>query len=188
VLAGRTAAVALLLVAVGAATALVAVPFAQAYRDYDASIAQLQGQLARYTAMEAMRQPLEARLAQLNAQRPDAEDLLGGGSPAVSGARLQELVKRTVAEGRGNFVSAQDLAPESEGTFERIGLRVQFITTVEGLLRSLHAIESSRPLLFVETLDIRGRAVRKGNEFDRTTAVPLTVTIDVSGFRRKEKS
>jgi general secretion pathway protein M len=188
VLPGRIAAVALLLVAIACATAAVALPIAKAFRDYDASIANLRTQVARYDAMERMRAPLQARLSRITTQRPAGEELLGGGSTAVAGAQLQDLIKRHVAEGGGTFVSAQSLPAEDEASFERIGLRVQFTTTVEGLVRSMHAIESGRPLLIVENLDVRARAVRKGEEFDRTRPVVLAVTVDVAGFRRREKS
>lgn len=188
VLVGRLAALGLLVAVAIAAVAAVALPVAEAYRGYDSSIANLRGQIARYDAMAAMRTPLDARLARLEGQRPGADDLVGGAGAAVAGARLQDLIKRYVAEGGGAFVSAQGLAPEGEASFERIGVRVQFNTTVDGLVRTLHAIESSRPLLFVEALEVRGRPVRKGQEFDRTQTVPLNVTIDVAGFRRKEKA
>ena len=188
VLPGRIAAVALLLVFVACASAALALPIAKAFRDYDASIANLRTQLIRYDAMEQMRAPLQARLTRLTTQRLGGEELLGGGSTAVAGAQLQDMIKRHVAEAGGTFVSAQGLAVEGEASFERIGLRVQFTTTVEGLVRSLHAIESGRPLLIVENLDVRARAVRKGEEFDRTRPVLLTVTVDVAGFRRQEKS
>ncbi len=183
---GRIAALALLVGTVAVAIMAIAAPVARAYRSYDVAIAAQRAELARYQAMLALRRPLEARLGGLEAQRPGAEDLLAGGSASGAGAQLQDMIKRHIAEGHGFFVSAQDLPAKVTAGFERVGVRVQFTVTIDGLTRALHAIESGRPLLFVEAVDVRGKPVRKGQEFDRTRDVPLDVTLDVIGFRRKD--
>ena len=184
---GRIAAVGLLVLALVLAVTAVALPVNAAFRRFDGSIASLKAQLARYDAMERMRTPLQEQLTRLTAQQASAEDLMGGGSASVAGARLQDLIKRHVSDAGGNFVSAQSLPVEIESEFERIGLRVQFNITTEGLARAIQAIEAGKPLLIIENLDIRGRPVRKGDEFDATRAVPLVVTVEVVGFRRQEK-
>jgi Type II secretion system (T2SS), protein M subtype b len=74
---------------------------------------------------------------------------------------------------------------DEEG-FRRISLRIQMTATTEELFKTLYALETGTPVLFVENLDIRSRYTRRRtNQADLQMvqdAPLLIVGFDLSGY------
>lgn len=182
----RITAAALLLAAIGAVVGAVAVPVATANRAYDESIESLRFQHEKLQRLAAIKSPLQAQLARLQAQGPRAGDLLDGGSEALAGAQLQEIAKRNIRQAGGTLASTQMLPTSKNQFFERVTVRVQLTASVTALQRVLHAIESNRPLLFVDYFEIKTRQASRGANVNSSLPVPLAVNFNVSGYRRSK--
>jgi len=180
----RIAAVLLLLVTIGAVGAGVAIPVATANRTYDDSIESLRFQYEKLRRLSANRAPLQTQLKRLRAQGPRAGDLLTGESEALAGAQLQEIAKRYIRKAGGTLESTQMLPTSKNEFFERITVRVQMTASISALQRTLHAVESNRPLLFVDYFEIKTKQSRRQNDDDYSKPVQLTVNFDMSGYRR----
>ena len=183
----RSAAVALLVGGVGGLCLAVAAPLLSATASYDAAIEELSHRLGKYEQVAALREPLQDELAFWQQTRPTADALLGGDSEALAGAELQELIKQIVLASGGRPESSEVLSVSTTDPLERITVRVRFAASVPALQRVVHRIESGRPLLFVDSLDVRAKQVRRNKrQIDPSQPVLLKVSLDLYGYRRGE--
>ena len=79
----------------------VVAPIVAGYAETDAAVAQAAELLDRYRRIAAARPALQERLDALKSRQPEIGTYLGGGTDALAGAELQELVNATVAKGGG---------------------------------------------------------------------------------------
>lgn len=188
---GRIAALFLLVLLLGGAGAVVVTPVVMAFQSYDDSIRDLGARRLTYERMAARMGPLQADLARLETERPEDADLLGGGNDSLAGAELQDIVKKIVVGNGGKLESTQILPAQTEGSLGRVMVRTRFSATVPMLQRILHAIESGRPLLFVDSIEIRSGAPRSAaarrtsaRRIKQAGAAGLKLTIEFFGYRR----
>lgn len=183
---GRCAALAILLALFGGAVAAVALPYVGENRALQEENRELRHRLDGLAAVAAMRSEVESRLALLEQDRAADDSLLAGESVALSGAALQERLTQIVASSGGRVSSSQMLPGEQASGFEQIMVRMQFEAGLTELHRVLEAVETSRPLLFVEALQI---AVNRGQlrrvQTDKSVAIAMQVTLDLYGYRRQ---
>lgn len=188
----RIAALLILLGVIGAVASAALLPVLIASQNYEGSIKDLRFKLEKYEQTGRLESSLKARLSRLASQGMSDEDLLAGASTAIAGANLQALMKQRVGSSNGRLVSTQILPASSDGNMDRISIRAQFTGDIEALQRTLYTIEFSRPLLFVDNLQIqakrqsRRRIRRPRRNSAATTAGVLTVSLDVSGYHRNE--
>jgi len=101
--------------------------------------------------------------------------------PALSDAQalatLQEAVKGLAAKSRVEIQGLQILPGEGQGGLSRIGLRVRATADIDGTNGLLYAIEASRPLLYVDNLQLRPQMANNA-----PTAV-LDLQFDVTAFK-----
>lgn len=182
----RSAAGGLLLLLILVAAAAVVVPASTAHRNLDRSIEALYFQHEKLSRVAALETSLRARLAALKKRREQANDLLVGDSEALVGAELQEASKRIIRRAGGILVSTQLLqSGDDDPRFKRITVRVQMTAPIGALQRVLHAIESHRPLLFVDYFEIKARKDR-GAKVSSSAPQLLKVTFNIVGYQRNE--
>lgn len=141
---------------------------------------ELSSSLARYRRLAGERGDLARQLDLLTGRgQQSGGAYLRGGSDAVVAATLQNMVKAAVARGRGDLRSTQTLPESKEGGFRRIGVRAMLAADLAGVQAILQALEGGRPLLFVDSLDIRARA---GPRQPDDTEPVLEVRFDVYGY------
>ena len=104
---------------------------------------------------------------------------LTGASDAVAVATLQTVFKTLVERQGAKLGSVEILPPESADSFSRIAIRASFTCDLSRLTSVLQEIETSRPALFVDKLDVR---VAEGVG-DTARAPALIVVLDVYGLR-----
>lgn len=135
----------------------------------------------RRSALEVEGLRLRAETVRLASLLPkvaaDPGLLVPAASEAAATARLVEFVKATVEGAGGVVLALQPRQMENAGHGD-VGLRTQFVTDVAGLQKAMHAIESARPVMIVDSVLVRGRPHVKGNE-----PVKLDVTLEVRAFR-----
>jgi general secretion pathway protein M len=165
----------------------VAWPWSAQNRAYDELADRLAHQLQRFEGIKAREPELQNRLRELE-QRGKASTLyLKADTAALAGAELQSLVKQVVGSNKGNVMSTQILPVEQRERERKITLRVRMTGDTEALLGVFHALEQARPLLFLDNVSIRSRALtrRKGQ---RKTEDRLDVTYDLSAYMREAKT
>lgn len=179
----------LLVLAVGVA-AVTLLPLRTAFVRLDESIADLEFRLQKYEAMALLELPLKMQLASLTSRQESAEGLLQGESQAIAGANLQALFKQIVLNAGGRLESTQVLPGSAAGVMDWIGIRAQFSGNIETLQRVLYGIEFSQPILFVDMIEIRTKRIRRGrrNSPPQEQTQILSVSLEVSGYRRNEES
>jgi general secretion pathway protein M len=98
-------------------------------------------------------------------------------SDAQAAALLQEMLKRAAAAAQVEIEGIQVLQPEMLGGAGRMTVRLKARADIAALDRLLYAIETSRPLLYPDNLQIQSRAVPKA-----AAPAALEFQLDVSGF------
>ena len=160
----------------------VAAPIVAGYAETDAAVAQAAELLDRYRRIAAARPALQERLDALKSRQSEIGAYLSGGTDALAGAELQELVNATVAKGGGGLRSVQILPVKADGGFRRIGVRVQLTATMAQVLRVLHGFEAGSKLLFVAKLDISNRRARRRRNRPVELDPTLLVRLDLFGY------
>ncbi len=182
----RSAALGLLVLLILFAAMAVVIPASTAHRNFDRSIGALHFQYEKLSRVAALEASLREQLAGLKRRREQANDLLVGDSEALVGAELQEASKRIIRRAGGILVSTQLLQSRGgDPRFKRITVRIQMTAPIGAVQRIFHAIESHRPLLFVDYFEIKARKDR-GAAVSAKAPQLLRVTFNIVGYQRNE--
>ena len=157
------------------------------YRFYKEEQETLSDQQQRLYQLQQQRPVMEARIAQLQQSSSLEDQLLAGSSPSVAGTELQQRLKSLVEEQKGNLLNTQFLPNSTtDSGFVRIGLRAQVQMDTNGLRALFYALESAKPWLFVENVQISPRVLREraanGQEVKGRTV--LVVQFDLTGYQQ----
>jgi general secretion pathway protein M len=76
---------------------------------------------------------------------------------------------------------------EEQGSLGRVALRLSISVGIDGLRDIVHAIETGKPLLFVDDLTVRTVQQKDGGT-DPHYLGPLQVDLQLSGFRLKDRA
>lgn len=136
----------------------------------EARIAELRGRIAEREQLLAEQRLLEAALA-------DASLFVRAATPALAAAALQGHVDAAIREHGGEVRTVQVLEPTDAPPFVEVGLRLTLVAELGSLVGLLHAIETSRPLLLVRSLQLRARGDQPTAE-----APPLETVIELVAF------
>ncbi|MEO8133166.1 MAG: type II secretion system protein GspM [Betaproteobacteria bacterium] len=176
----RVAALALLVVALLAAAALVAIPVFKLHQHYDSALEALLFRFDKLRSVAAQKSETQKGLDAVKGENA-ARFFLKNSATNLAGAELQDLVRGAVERGGARLTSVQVAAPKEEGRHRQIVLNVQVIGNVMTLKNTLHAIESSLPYLFVDTLRINSTQFR-GARTSPGLEPEVTVQMDVSAY------
>ncbi len=157
----RWLALALLLAALGVAYLLLVHPwFTVPLRAADARIADLQARDARVRALLQQEPEIRQRLAALDAQGLGGAGFLNEPTAELATAgliqRLESVVDSASAASRGCAIlnRAPLTAEPPPGRYRRVGVEVRLRCGNTETLAVLHALESARPYLFVDAVNI----------------------------------
>ena len=176
----RRLAIGLLLLAVLAAIAVVAVPTWLWHRHYNNAIEDSQGRLDRFRRIAATR-PEVARQLEAMRSRETRRFFLRSGAAALSAAEAQETLRGIIEQSGGRLITMQSQPAREEGRYRQLGVTVQLTANVLAARKILHAIETSTPYLFVDSLMIRTQV--PGNFRPGPGAEPeMFMNLDVHGY------
>ncbi len=184
---GRLAAAALLFAVLGTAYLYVAAPLIVAYRTADEEIERARGLLIRYEAVAATRQGNQRQMDELSSRQVGSGVYLTGETDALASAELQGRVRSAVSAHGGSLRSIQTLPVKSDGEFLRASVRVQFTAPMAAFHRILYALESEKPFVFVDNLDVRNRRAKRRSGLEDFDPL-LMIRFDISGYLRPEMS
>ena len=180
----RYTALFLLVLATMAVIGLLCYPLVSLYLSQSSDIDRKVSQIARYRQVSENQESLEQELALLKRRSPAASYYIAGETPALASAKMQQYLKQIVQKNGGELISTQILKedePESAGS---TSLRVHLRAELESSWQILYALESGRPLLFLDNVVITSRPVRARKPAD-APSISLDMNFDVTGYLRE---
>jgi hypothetical protein len=130
-------------------------PVRDAFADQDAEIAQSKLLLAAYEARIASQPLVEERLAELRQRESSATGVVSGTSAELAAANTQAIVKALIESEGGQVRSVQNLAPVTEGGFQRIDVAYDVSVPMTRLKDTTYKLETNVPYLFLDGIDMR---------------------------------
>lgn len=130
-------------------------PLVATAREYSEAVDDLRFRLQRYQKVAAEKDNLLAKLEQIKAAGKQDERFIARDTAALASADLQSMVKEIVSQAGGELTSTQVIPERKEENFTRIAVKIRVNGSTDVLRDVLHSIETSKPMLFVENLNIR---------------------------------
>lgn len=176
---GRLLALALLGLALAAVYATLAMPLLSFYYDRQARMAREREFIVKLDNIVAELPALQARLDRLRAASANHKMALAGESDAIAAAALQGDLER-YATAAGVAIGSSEILPAVPAEdYHRVGIRVLVNGRYQALLQLVARIETSRPPLAIDNLQIRGMQSGTPGQM----SVGLDASLEVYGFR-----
>ncbi len=154
--------------------------------DFAAEIDDLRGQLGRFEAIAAQREPLQQQLASIRQTRTDANLFLTQSDFNEAAAAMSDRLGRMVETRAGEecqIVSRQPVRPRIQERYERVTVNVRMRCHSEDLLEILYRLESEVPMVIVDDLNIvRPRTRRRVGGQVIEVAEELDIRFNMSGY------
>ena len=157
--------------------------FHGAWKDGEEKISDVLVKFDRLRSIAAYKQVL-GTLASTADDKVYDDLFLKEGIAAVVSADLLTQLKQVAATGGVEVVRAGDLQPKTEGTITFIGGSLEMSGTISAIYGLVQQIESAKPLLFIDRLDMRSNG--SGGAGDKTET-RLLVQMHVFGAVRSSK-
>ncbi len=178
---GRILALLLALLALALLWLALLQPLLDWYGDRGEVLRQRQALAARMSLLVRRLPALRAQAqATALAGQPGAGILIDG-SDAVASAAIQEKVSAMAAASGLSLSSTETLSAVRAGAYRRVAVRVSLEAPFPLVVRLLRSIETARPSLLVDDLQIHGTRLLGQSE-----TAPLNVAFTVLGFRRPD--
>lgn len=173
---GRTAALALVASVPVALWLLVAGPLVDLVREREAEIEGLADRLAGQRMLIARRPELERREQALRTRLAMEDGFWTGASAAAVAAAIQDRLRAVVQAADGAVRSASQPRGTAEDGFTAMRLQFRIAGSLDTLQRTLAAIETARPALFVESLVVTSAGGRATDPTPPLLEMDLEVT------------
>ena len=162
--------------------------FVKRHLEYADELSGLREQLARFEAVAAQKDSLQAQLAQIRESRDDAQLFLGEADFNEAAAAMSDRLGRMVqtqADDSCQIVSRQPVRPRVQQRFQQVTVNVRMRCSGEDLLKILYRLESDVPMVIVDDLNIlRPRVRRRVGGQIIEVAEELDVRFIMSGYLR----
>ena len=180
---GRALAVLLLLIVASVVVAAVAVPAYLLYHRYGEVLTAAEGRIERYLRIASTKGEHQRALDVIKA-RESNRFFLKNSAPNLGGAELTDLVRPMLESNASRLTSIQPVTVKDEGGFRVYSLNVGFNGTPAALQKTLYAIETSIPYLFVENVTLRA-TVPRGYKPPPNQEPEVTAQIEVQAYGPK---
>jgi general secretion pathway protein M len=184
----RWIALGLLLAAATVAVTLAGVPWYIEIVEYNETIDKLEDRLRRYAAKSVDRKEAGGEAETIRRQLEKLGIFNAESTGALALADMQEKIKTAVAAADGNLMSTQVMAQQKTEGLTKILVKVRFAGRVETLKKVLYELETAKPYMLVENLQItsvrgaRNPTTRKIEAVDK-----INVMLDVSSFMQAKR-
>jgi len=156
---GRSLAVFFVIVVIGTVISAVALPAYVLYNRYYEARSAAEGRIERYQRVSSGKIEYARALDVLKA-RESGRFFLKNSAPNLGGAELTDLVRPMLETNGSRLTSIQPVTVKDEGGFRVYSLNVGFNATPSSLQKTLYALETSIPYLFVENVTLRATVPR----------------------------
>jgi general secretion pathway protein M len=143
--------------------------------------------LQQYERILANKEKVLASMENIKQQHDQQGYFNSQGTDALASAEMQEFIKKAIVEAGGQLSSTQSIPVSSKGDFTRITVRVRMTGNSEVLRSVLYKIETSKPLIVIDQIDIRpSRGVRNRTTRQIEPSNELNVNFQAATFMRKQ--
>ncbi len=159
------------------------------YKEKQEELTTLQGRLQKYQAVANQKDTLIPFYEEQISQNRDNQNFLPIMPASLAAAKLQEQIKALLKGTQGQLISTQPVPGQAEGIFTPVMIRVHMKSNIEILLNTIHNLESSRPLTFIDNLQVQRLGSSKKNKHSRLTNrnnKPLDTRFDLKVYMLKE--
>jgi len=154
--------------------------------DNQQQIETLQQQLSRYQQVNASLATLEQQLAQQTDTLTESGLLLTGRTDALRSAQLQQHLSALIADVNGELEQVQTLEPGQHGPLNIVRVKASLKLSLPQLIDCLEQLQTGRPLLTVDDIQIRARPLQTLRGRGNTVVWPLTVSLQLTGYSQQE--
>jgi hypothetical protein len=176
---------ALLLVVIVAAGWLARAALLKGHAHYDNAIETRLDQIARYERIAATRPAYEKAIVDVLA-KDAGKYFLKTQPPALAAADLQQFVQGIFEANALRVESVVIAAHKDQDFHRRITLKVSVRGKLSGVLRAFHSIESARPYLFLDSINLQG-TVRSNYVPIPLVEPDVTASFDIHGYSLLKK-
>jgi hypothetical protein len=159
-------------------------PLIDLSRDRQSDIASLTEQLDRLEAVAARKPELERKAGSLQALLAAAGGFWDGTSPAAIAAGIQDRLRAAAVGSGGRVKSTSEANEAAEHGFRKVTVRFGIEGTIETLQKTLAAVVTAAPALFVDGFTVAAPA----NEAVRDHPPVLNLDLNVAGYMRASRS
>ncbi|MEJ2453192.1 MAG: type II secretion system protein GspM [Candidatus Thiodiazotropha sp.] len=157
-------------------------------RHYDELITGMSDQLVVYQRVARNSKQYQAKFQQLMRLQRQDRRYLKSDTESLATAELQSIVKQVIAGNQGEILSTQVTRTTEEQGFKRITIRIRMKSTLEDMVKIFHTLESKKPYLFVENVNVRSRQVARRrlptNKAIEEAMSQLDIDFQLSGYMR----
>jgi general secretion pathway protein M len=143
--------------------------------------------LRQYERILAKKDTVVASMDNIKQQQKQQGYFNSQETDALASAEMQEFIKKAIVDAGGQLSSTQALPVSNKDKFSRITVRVRMTGNSEVLRAVLYKIETSKPLIIIDQIDIRptrGKRNRTTRQVDSTNE--LNVNFQAVSFMRKQ--
>ena len=180
---GRALAVTLVLLVIIAVVAAVAVPAYVLYSRYDDARSATETRIERYQRIASSKSEHQRALDVIKS-RESSRFFLKNSAPNLGGAELTDLVRPMLEANAARLTAIQPVTVKDEGSFRVYSLNVGFNGTPAALQKTLYALETSIPYLFIENVTLRA-TVPRGYKPPPNQEPEVSVQIEVQAYGPK---
>ncbi len=154
------------------------------YQEKKQALITQQERLQRYQAAAAQKDELIPFYKQRLNETRDRQYFLPLMATSLAAAKLQEQVKSLLETHQGQLVSTQPVPAQAEGSFTPVKIRVHMKSDISTLLNVLYQLESSKPLAFIDNLQIQrvGASQKNNNRRKKLNIKPLDTRFDLKVY------
>jgi general secretion pathway protein M len=172
--------------------AAIALPALAMNRHYDELIEGMNNQLEVYRRVARHSDQYQTKYQRLQRIRQQDRRYLRSDTESLATAELQRIVKQIIAGNKGEILSTQVMRTSEEQGFKRVAIRMRMKSTLEEMVKILHALETEQPYLFIENVTVRSRQVARrrlpSNKAIDEAMSQLDIDFQLSGYMRGGKS
>ena len=183
----RCLAIAILIGVIGLFHVVALMPLLSIANGYQESIDDLEFKLQRYKRIASRKDLVLDRVAEIKKKQASSKNFIVRKTSALASADLQKLIKSAVSSAGGGLTSTQVLPSREEIGVVRIGIKVRMTGNMEVMRSVLHRLESERPMLIIDKLNIRSVKSRRRDKKTRklVSSTKLNVDFEVVGYMRE---
>ena len=142
--------------------------------------------LQQYERILAKKETITANMADITSQHETQGYFNSQETDALASAEMQEFIKKAIVEAGGQLSSTQALPINNKENFNRITVRVRMTGNSHVLRTVLYKIETSKPLIIIDQIDIRPmRGIRNRTTRQIELSNELNVNFQAVCFMRK---
>jgi general secretion pathway protein M len=150
---------------------------------------ELRARLAQLTLLAANDAALKGQLQRVRRSDPAGGYFLTGSTPSLALAKLQQMVKQLAERNGGELVSTQNVTAEDKQTGPiPVSMKVHVRGDVRTLLDLLYALESGRPMLFLDNIIVTANPAGQSLTESGPGARVLDIRFDLLGYLRRVQS